>query len=61
MRITAAWFLVALLLVGTVPNLVGQGSPAQTSNLRQGTGVRDSGLRTYRFTVDYNTANTRAT
>lgn len=59
MRITAALFLVAVLLVWAVPNQVGQSSPAETWNLPQGTGVKDSGPRTYRFTVDYNTANTK--
>jgi len=59
MRITAALFLIAVLLVWAVPNLVGQSSTAQTWNLPQGTAVKDSGPRTYRFTVDYNTANTK--
>jgi hypothetical protein len=31
----------------------------QTWTLPQGTAVKDNGPRTYRFTVDYNTANTR--
>jgi hypothetical protein len=57
MRITAASLLVAVLLVWAVP-IVGQ-SPAQTWNLPQGTAVKDSGPRTYRFTIDYNTANSK--
>jgi hypothetical protein len=32
---------------------------AQTWNLPQGTTVKDNGPRTYRFSVDYNTANTK--
>jgi len=59
MRITGALLLVAVLLVWAAPNLVGQSSPAQTWNLPQGTAVKDSGPRTYRFMVDYNTANTK--
>jgi hypothetical protein len=59
MRITAALALFAVLLVWAVPDLVGQSSPTQTWNLPQGTVVKDGGPRTYRFTVDYNTANTR--
>ena len=59
MRIMATLFRVAVLLVWVVPNLVGPPSPAQTWKLPQGTAVKDSGLRAYRFTVDYNTANTK--
>ncbi|MGA7410849.1 MAG: hypothetical protein WBW33_10210 [Bryobacteraceae bacterium] len=40
-----------------VPSLLAQTSPAWT--LPQGTAVKDSGPRTYRFKVDYNTANTK--
>ncbi|HKW34671.1 MAG TPA: hypothetical protein VJN92_16805 [Candidatus Acidoferrum sp.] len=59
MRVTAALVLVAVLFVGAEPNLVGQSSRAQTWNLPQGAPVKDTGTRTYRFTVDYNTANTK--
>ena len=59
MRITGALLLVAVSLLWAAPNLVGQSSPAQTWNLPEGTAVKDSGPRTYRFMVDYNTANTK--
>src|SRR5262245_28376727 len=59
MRIITALGLVAVLLLWAAPNLVGQSSPAQPWNLPQGTTVKESGPRTYRFTVDYNTANTK--
>jgi hypothetical protein len=59
MRITAALFLGAGLLAWAMPNLIGQSSPDQAWNLPQGTAVRDGGPRTYRFTVDYDTANTK--
>lgn len=36
-----------------------QSVSAQTWTLPQGTTVKDNGPRTYKFTVDYNTANTR--
>ncbi|MGA7243629.1 MAG: hypothetical protein WBX19_10615 [Terracidiphilus sp.] len=36
-----------------------QSKPAQSWNLPQGTTVKDSGPRTYKFSVDYNTANTK--
>jgi hypothetical protein len=36
-----------------------QKAAAQTWNLPQGTTVKDSGPRTYRFTVDYTTASTK--
>jgi len=39
--------------------LLAQSLAVQTWNLPQGTAVKDNGPRTYRFTVDYNTANTR--
>jgi hypothetical protein len=38
--------------------LVAQALSAQTWTLPQGTTVKDNGPRTYRFSVDYNTANT---
>jgi hypothetical protein len=42
--------------------LLGQSAPATSTQpwtLPQGIAVKDSGPRTYRFTVDYNTANTK--
>lgn len=39
-------------------SLLAQSSSAKTWNLPQGTTVKDDGPRTYRFIVDYNTANT---
>jgi hypothetical protein len=59
MRSTSALFLIAVLLIWATPSLVGQFSPAQTWNLPRGIDLKDSGPRTYRFTVDYNTANTK--
>ena len=59
MRITTALLLISVLFAWSVPNAVGQSSPAQTWSLPQGTTVKDSGPRTYRFTVNYNTANTK--
>ena len=59
MRTSAASSLVAILLLWAAPNLVGQPSSGQMWNLPQGTAVKDSGPRTYRFTVNYNTANTK--
>lgn len=43
----------------TIVGLVGQCLWAQTWTLPQGITVKDSGPRTYRFTVEYNTANTK--
>jgi hypothetical protein len=40
-----------------VPSLVAQSAPVWT--LPQGAAVKDSGPRTYRFSVDYNTANAK--
>ena len=45
--------------MGAVCCLLGQSLSAQTWNLPQGTTVKDNGPRTYRFSVDYNTANTK--
>ena len=59
MRITTAFLLISALFSWSVPKAVGQSSPAQTWSLPQGTAVKDSGTRTYRFTVNYNTANTK--
>ena len=59
MRITTASLLISVLFSWSVPKAVGQSSPAQRWSLPQGTAVKDSGTRTYRFTVNYNTANTK--
>ncbi len=57
-----AVFIVLGSLLGQslfVPFLAAQSVSAQAWTLPQGTTVKDNGPRTYRFTVDYNTANTR--
>jgi hypothetical protein len=51
--------LISALALLAAASLQAQLKPAQTWNLPQGTAVKDSGPRTYRFVVDYNTANTR--
>ncbi|MGA9585489.1 MAG: hypothetical protein WBQ95_09190 [Terracidiphilus sp.] len=58
MRIKASVLITgfAICAATCVP---GQSKPAQPWNLPQGTTVKDSGPRTYRFVVDYNTANTK--
>jgi len=61
---TKSVLVVANLVIGAVFGLLGQSLlaqtlPAQTWNLPQGTTVKDDGPRTYRFSVDYNTANTK--
>jgi hypothetical protein len=59
MRIRTVSALVTGLVLWAAPGLLGQPSSAQALNLPQGTTVKDSGPRTYRFIVDYNTANTK--
>lgn len=60
MHIRTSVVIVAGLICGLlIPTGVAQSSSTQTWNLPQGTAVKDSGPRTYRFTVDYNTANTK--
>jgi hypothetical protein len=59
MRIKTVSALFAGLVLWAAPSLLGQLSSAQSWNLPQGTTVKDSGPRTYRFIVDYNTANTK--
>ena len=59
MRIKAVSVLVAIFLVWAAPHLAGQSSSTQAWSLPLGTAVKDSGLRTYRFTANYNTANTK--
>ena len=51
--------MIAGLALLAAISLPAQSKPAQTWTLPQGTTVKDSGPRTYRFTVDYNTANTK--
>ena len=50
--------LISALALLAAASLQAQLKPAQTWNLPQGTAVKDSGPRTYRFVVDYNTAKT---
>lgn len=64
MRIrTTSVFIAALVLWAACgllsQSLLAQSSSAKTWNLPEGTTVKDDGPRTYRFTVDYNTANTK--
>lgn len=49
--------MAGLALLGTAASLPAQMKTAQTWNLPQGATVKDSGPRTYRFVVDYNTVN----
>lgn len=58
MRIRTSAFIAGLVL-WAVCGLLAQSLSAQTWSLPQGTNVKDTGPRTYRFTVDYNTANTK--
>ncbi len=55
-RFTAS---IPRLVLAAVCCLLGQSLSAQTWNLPQGTTVKDNGPRTYRFSMDYNTANTK--
>jgi hypothetical protein len=59
MQIRTTSALIRTLVVWTTFNLLGQSLSAQTWSLPQGTVVKDSGPRTYRFVVDYNTANSK--
>lgn len=65
MRIrTISAFFVGSLVLCTLsglpgPPLLAQSSSAQSWSLPQGAAVKDTGPRTYRFTVDYNTANSK--
>lgn len=59
MQIRTKSTLIAILLLWTATSLPGQDKPARSWNLPQGTAVKDIGPRTYRFVVDYNTANTK--
>jgi len=61
---TESNLVVGTLILGAAFGLIGQSlraqsSTAQTWNLPQGMAVKDDGPRTYRFTVDYNTADTK--
>jgi hypothetical protein len=51
--------LISGLVLCAATILLVQYSSAQTWTLPQGTAVTDNGPRTYRFIVDYNTANTK--
>jgi hypothetical protein len=64
MRIRTTSGLIVTLVLWAACSLVSQSLPAQSSsaktwNLPEGTTVKDNGPRTYRFIVDYNTANTK--
>lgn len=59
MHIRTKSALIAGLALLAATSLPAQSKPAQTWTLPQGTTVKDSGPRTYRFVVDYNTANTK--
>lgn len=64
MRIkTTSGLIVTLVLWAACgllsPSLRAQSSSAKTWNLPERTTVKDNGPRTYRFIVDYNTANTK--
>jgi hypothetical protein len=58
MRIRTTAF-IAKMILGAACSLLGQSLCAQIWDLPQGTIVKDHGSRTYRFVVDYNTANTK--
>ena len=60
---TASGFIVGLVLLA-MSSLLGQSVPAPSApkatwSLPQGTAVKDEGPRIYRFTVDYNMANSK--
>jgi hypothetical protein len=59
MQIRTKSALITTLVLWTATALLGQTKPAQTWNLPQGAAVKDNGPRTYRFVMDYNTANTK--
>jgi len=63
MRIKSHPVFLFVLMLSSVAGMQGQSShakaaPAQKWTLPQGATVKDAGPRTYRFTVDYNAANT---
>jgi hypothetical protein len=59
MQIRTKSALIAGLALLAATSLPAQSKPSQTWTLPQGTTVKDSGPRVYRFVVDYNTANTK--
>lgn len=59
MRIRTTSAFNAGLVLWAVFGLLGQPISAQSWSLPKGTSVKDNGPRTYRFTVDYNTANAK--
>jgi hypothetical protein len=59
MQNRTAFVLITSLVLLTATSLPGQTRPAHTWNLPQGTAVKENVPRTYRFLVDYNTANTK--
>jgi hypothetical protein len=59
MKIRVASLFFAALLVWAAGDLAGQSFSASSWNLPHGTAVKDNGPRTYRFILEYNTANTK--
>lgn len=59
MSIKIASVLVFCLLCCPKPSLIGQTVAKSPWTLPQGLSVKDDGLHTYRFTVEYSTANSR--
>jgi hypothetical protein len=59
MRIRTASVFVVSIVLWAVAGVLGQSSSTQTWILPQGTAVKDNGSRTYRFTVDHYTANSK--
>ena len=56
---TRTLLLLGGLALAAATSLPAQSKTAKTWNLPQGTTVKDSGPRAYRFVVDYNAANTK--
>jgi len=59
MHIRTTSALIPALVLWTTSGLFGQSLSAHVWSLPQGTIVKDNGPRTYRFTVEYNTANSK--
>lgn len=57
MHFTSKSVFVAAVVLATLSGLIDRALLAQTWTLPQGITVKDNGPRTYRFTVEYNTAN----
>ena len=54
---TVSALIFGAILCGLVPSAPAQTNSEKSWSLPQGTTVKDSGTRTYRFTVDYNIGN----